>query len=107
MTMRIYGTDEKDYYIKMTYKVLGSIAYEVEYKDIDPENNPKGYKDGQVITTPYVGYYVISYKNKYDKETNELLETTVERESHYSKRNKVIARFPAKEEEKEETQPAE
>ena len=107
MTMRIYGTDEKDYYIKMTYKVMGSTAYETEYKEIDPDNNPKGYKDGQVITTPYVGYYVISYKNKYDKETDELIETKVERESRYSKRDKVIAKLLVKEEEEKPTEPTE
>ena len=107
MTMRIYGTDEKDYYIKMTYKVMSSTPYETVYKDIDPENNPKGYKDGQVITDPYTGYHVISYKNKYSKATDELLETTLERDSRYNKRDKVIARFPAKEEAPEETQPEE
>ena len=101
MTMRIYGTDEKDYYVKMTYQVLGSTPYDVVYKDIDPNNNPKGYKDGQVITDPYTGYHVVTYKNKYSKATNELLSSTLERDFRYSKRDKVIARLIVEEEEPE------
>jgi len=101
MTMRIYGTDEKDYYVKMTYKVLGSTPYETVYQEIDPNDNPKGYKDGQVITDPYTGYHVVTYKNKYSKETNELIESRLERDFTYSVRNKVIAKIVDKDAEAE------
>ena len=93
MTMRIYGTEEKDYYVKMTYSVLKSIPYETVYEEIDPENNPKGYKDGEVIVTPYTGYRVVTYKNKYSKATNELLESRQQRDYTYNFRNKVVVKF--------------
>lgn len=105
MTMRIYGTDEKDYYVKMTYQVLGSTPFETKYEEIDPENNPKNYKDGQEITSPYTGYHVVTYKNKYDKETNELIESRLERNYQYAKRDRVIVKFKTEEKEEEKTEP--
>ena len=106
MTMRIYGTDEKDYYVKMTYAVMGSTPYETKYEEIDPKNNPKGYKDGQEITSPYTGYHVVTYKNKYDKETNELISSTLERNYNYARRDRVIVKFIT-EEDKEENKDTE
>jgi len=106
MTMRIYGTDEKDYYVKMTYAVMGSTPYETKYEEIDPKNNPKGYKDGQEITSPYTGYHVVTYKNKYDKETNELISSTLERNYNYARRDRVIVKFVT-EEDKEENKDTE
>ena len=104
MTMRIYGTDEKDYYVKMTYKVLEKKEYEVVYREIDPNNNPDKYEDGEVIVTPYTGYRVKTFKNRYNKETGKLIETVEERDFTYSHRDKVIAKFIK--EEPEETTPS-
>ena len=99
MTMRIYGTDEKDYYVKMSYKVVSKKDYEVIYKEIDPANNPENYEDGEVLITPYTGYRVLTYKNRYSKETNKLLETVQERDFTYSHRDKVVVKFIGTEEE--------
>lgn len=93
MTMRLYGTDEKDYYVKMTYKILGSKPYKVVYQEVDPNNNPKKYTDGQELVGPYTGYRVATYKNKYDKKTDKLIETTLERDFTYSHRDQVIVKF--------------
>ena len=93
MTMRIYGTDEKDYYVKMSYKVVSKKDYEVVYKEIDPENNPEKYEDGEVIITPYTGYRVKTYKNRYNKENGKLIETVLERDFTYSHRDKVVVKF--------------
>ena len=93
MTMRIYGTDEKDYYVKMTYKVVSKKDYEVVYKEIDPENNPENYEDGEVLITPYTGYRVKTYKNRYSKDTGKLIETVQERDFTYSHRDKVVVKF--------------
>ena len=93
MTMRIYGTDEKDYYVKMTYKVLSTKAFETVYEEIDPSNNPKGYRDEQELVSPYTGFRVVTYKNKYSKATNELIETTQERDVIYKHRDRVVVKF--------------
>lgn len=102
MTMRIYGTDEKDYYVKMTYAVVGSTPYKTVYEEVDPDNNPKGYKDGQELVSPYTGYRVLTYKNKYNKQTDELIETKLERDFTYSHRDRVVVKFITKEAEKED-----
>lgn len=89
----LYGTDEKDYYVEMTHQTLGSTKYQTVFKEIKESNNPQGYKDGQVLVTPYTGYSVKSYKNKYDKETKELISSTLEATSNYSKRDEVIVKI--------------
>ncbi len=92
-TVRIYGTDEKDYYVKMTYKILDSTPYETIYREIPEDDNPKGYKDGQQIVDPYTGYTVVTYKSRYNKATDELIETVREATNRYSKRDRVIAKI--------------
>lgn len=87
----LMGTDEKDYYVKMTYSVLETYDWEVVTKNIQSEANEKAYQDGEVITTPYTGYDVETYKCKYSKETNQLLSTEYEAFSNYDKRDKVVA----------------
>lgn len=103
MTMRIYGTDEKDYYVKMTYAVVSSRAYETVYQEVDPDNNPKGYRDGQELVSPYTGYRVLTYKNRYNKETDELIETKLERDFTYSHRDRVVVKFVTKQTEESTT----
>lgn len=102
MTMRLYGTDTKNYYVKMSYRILGTTAYKTVYEEVDPDNNPKNYKDGQELVSPYTGYRVATYKNRYDKETDELIETKLERDFTYSTRDRVLVKL-VKPGEKEET----
>ena len=89
---KLIGTDDKDYYIEMTNKVIGMDSYETIYEEY-PEDNPERYRDGQVIQTPYTAYWVETYKNKYSKETGELIETVFDRMSAYKKRDKIIAKI--------------
>ena len=89
--VQLIGTDEKDYYIKMDYVVIGSESPETIYQEYEPDNE-KGYKDGDVITTAYTGYTVRTYKEKYDKKTHELISREEDRVSRYKKRDKVIAK---------------
>ena len=91
VTVKLIGTDTKDYYVKFVSERLEVIPYEEEYRDFE-ENNEKGYKDGDVIVTPYTGYVSKSYRVKYDKETDKKIESTLECYDRYASRNKVIAR---------------
>ena len=93
LQVRLLGTDEKDYYIEMTYQTLSSKAYETVYEEVKEKENPKGYKDGQVLVTPYTGYSVKTYKVKFDKATKEKLETNFEAASNYSHRDQVIVKI--------------
>lgn len=92
-TVRIYGTDEKDYFVKMTYKVLDTTPFETVYEEVPEDNNPKGYKDGQQIVDPYTGYTVVTYKNRYDKATGKLIETVQEATNRYNKRDRVVIKI--------------
>lgn len=93
---RLIGTDEKDYYIKMESEVITMRNPTTVYEEIDVDDNPEGYKDGQVISTAYKGYTVQTYKCKYDKETDELIAREEDRLSKYKHRDKVIAKLVKK-----------
>ena len=92
VTVKLVGTDTKDYYVRMTYDVLAYDPYETVYEEMPPDNE-KGYVDGQVITSGYDGYTIRTYRNKYDKETKELISSKVEATSHYNRRDKVICKI--------------
>lgn len=90
--IRLVGTDEKSYYVKMEYEVLGYTNATTVYEEYAP-NNEKGYRDGQVITTAYNGCTVQTYKLKYDKQTNELISREEDQLSKYKKRDKVVVKI--------------
>ena len=92
VTVKLIGTDTKDYYVKMTYEVLSVTNYKTVEMEME-ENNPKGYKDGEEIMSPYTGYKVRTYRCKYSKATNELISSEVEATSNYSVRDRVICKI--------------
>lgn len=87
--IKLIGTDEKDYYIKMEYEIVGSQSPGTTYREYPPDN-AEGYSGGEVIATPYTGYTAKTYKVKYDKETNELISRDFDRTSQYKKRDEII-----------------
>ena len=98
VTIKLIGTDEKDYYVEMEYQVLGSTAPETKEEEVSADS---GHKDGEVKISPYTGYTVQTYKLKYDKETDELISREKEAYSVYAKRDKVV--YKVKEEPTEPT----
>lgn len=92
VTVRLVGTDTKDYYIKMDYTVDWTEPWKTVYKEF-PKNDAEGHKNGEVLVTPYTGYKITTYKNKYDKETDELISRDKEVTSIYSRRDKVICKL--------------
>ncbi len=96
VTVRLVGTDTKDYYVKMTYDVLSTDPYETVYKEMEADNE-NGYKDGDVITSGYTGYKIRTYRCKYSKETDELLSSEVEATSTYDRRDKVVCKIKKEE----------
>ena len=89
--VQILGTDDRDYYVKMTYKITATQEPGTDYEDYAFEND-KGYKDGDVIKEGVTGYTVKTYKRKYDNQTNELLSEDYVATSQYKTVNKVVAR---------------
>lgn len=90
VTIRLHGTDDKDYYVKMEYEVLEELKWEEIIKELPPDNED-GYKDGDYIQKyPFDGYIVDTYKCKYDKETDELISREYESHSEYDKKDQII-----------------
>ncbi|HCP71420.1 MAG TPA: hydrolase, partial [Clostridiales bacterium] len=91
VNVQILGTDEKDYYIEMSYVISETYKPETEYKDFKPDN-PEGYKDGDVIEEGTTGYLVKTYKSKYSKATGALISKDFVANSRYKTVNTVVAR---------------
>lgn len=88
--MKIMGTDQRDYYIKMESVVTGATAPKITYEEHGPDD---GYLDGQVLEEGKTGYYVKTYRCKYDKQTDKLISRDYETLSSYLTKNKVIVKI--------------
>jgi len=95
VTIKLLGTDKRDYYIEMDYEVAGYLKPETEYKDFKYDNE-EGYADGDVIQEGSTGYVVDTYKHKIDKETGEKLGEEYVTRSSYRPHNEIIARVEPK-----------
>lgn len=96
VTISLVGTDTKDYYVKMEYEILSKTSWETEYVEMEADNE-EGYEDGDVITTPYSGYTVKTYRCRYSKADDSLIERVFEAKSVYDNRNKQIAKIKTEE----------
>lgn len=86
----LIGTDEKDYYIKMTYETIDGPHYgETKYEVYAPEND-EGYYDGEVLQSAYTGYTIRTYRCKYSKATDELISSQWEATSEFAKRDALV-----------------
>lgn len=106
VTVRILGTDTKDYYVEMHYKITATDPYQVVYEEYPPDNE-KGYYDGQVLVTPYTGYKVLAYKHKYSKADGSLISSALESTNTYSRRDQVKVKIVESATPPEETAPTE
>lgn len=92
VNVTFYGTDDKSYYVKLESEILEKHDPATIYKTM-PENNEAGYKDGDVIQSAHTGYKAVSYRCKYDKETNKLISKEKEANSSYKKTDKIICKI--------------
>lgn len=92
VTVKILGTETKDYYVEMHYKIVSTEPYETVYEEYPP-NNEKNYHDGQVLVTPYTGYKVLSYKHKYSKADGSLISADLESTNEYKRRDLVVVKI--------------
>lgn len=89
--IKLLGTDEKDYYVKVTSKITDTVKPETIEEVLLESENVEGYRDGEVIQTPYTGYTVKTYKLIYSKETDTLLKEDYIGTTTYKKRDKIVA----------------
>ena len=104
-TISLLGTDTKDYYVKMEYEYVSTKAWQTVEEEY-PEDNDKGYKDGDVISTPYTGYTIQTYKCKYDKATGNLISRTKWTRDVYDHRDKVVVKIKKDETTEPSTEPS-
>lgn len=89
--VKLIGTDEKDYYVKMEAKTVEVLKFDtIEEEYTAAEAKAKGYTHGQVKQQGITGYTVYSYKCKYDKETDKLISRDYEATSNYVKKDKIV-----------------
>lgn len=89
--VKLLGTDEKDYYIKMESKTVEVLKPETIVEEYTAaEAKAKGLKDGEVKQKGITGYTVYSYRCKYDKETDALISRDYEATSNYVKKDEII-----------------
>ena len=106
VTVKILGTDTKDYYVEMHYRITSTDPYETIYEEYPPDNE-KNYHDGQVLISPYTGYKVLAYKHKYSKADGSLISSTLESTNEYSRRDLVVVKIVESATTPEETVPEE
>lgn len=97
VSVRLVGTDEKDYYVKFISETVEWRPAPIRYMEIDEDNNPNGYYDGQVLDSGTVGAVSKSYRNKYDKETGALISSKLENHDGYATRDKIVVKIIKKE----------
>ncbi len=89
--VKLLGTDEKDYYIKMEAKTVEVLKPETIIEEYTAaEAKAKGLKDGEVKQKGITGYTVYSYRCKYDKETDALISRDYEATSNYVKKDEIV-----------------
>jgi len=89
----------------MEYVVTAYYGYETKY-EILPPDNPKGYKDGEYIVSPCSGYDVVTYRCKYDKNTDELISKDYEATSKFVKRDAIICKIQTEDQSTDSSTPS-
>ena len=93
--VKILGTDEKDYFIRMDYTVEDYTRPKTVYEEYE-EGNPEGYEDGDVIREGANGNTVSTYQCRYSKDTGALISRDFEETTTYSARDQVVAKVTPK-----------
>ena len=96
VTVRLVGTDNKDYYVELETDVIHTMKPTTLYQ-VMWEKNPGGYTDGTVLVSPITGYDVVTYRNRYDAETKRLVTEDMVSAVRYQKRNLVVVKIQVKE----------
>ena len=97
VTVKLLGTDERNYYVKFVSETLEWIQPDIRYVEVPEEDNPNGYTDGQVLDSGTVGAISRSFRNKYDKQTGALISSVQENHDRYATSVKVVVKIIPKE----------
>ena len=89
----LWGTEIRDYSVRISYETVHTYLPSILMQTISTEN-PAGFVNGDMILEGIIGYDVITYKTYIpDDTTIEPSEDIEAGQSHYEKRNTVIAQI--------------
>lgn len=90
--IQLLGVDEKEYTVEIATEIVTQNDPLTEYRIMD-ENNVLGHKDGDILQTGITGYTVNTSIKKLNKQTGELLSTSLLETSTYSKRDQIVVKI--------------
>ena len=95
VTVKLLGTDYKDYYVKIKSVTVKTTTYSTVTEEY-PIDNEFGYVDGQVVSAGRNGYVYETYRYKYDKATGQEIagSRVLEAVSTHKKADEIIASVP-------------
>jgi len=88
----LVGSDNKDYTVKISYKVSKTKQPGIVYNTM-LFDNPGGYQNGDILTEGIAGCNVSVYQKKYNKDTGRLTDQVLVSESYYAKRDAVVVQI--------------
>lgn len=100
--IRILGTDQRSYYVKLESRIQNTYVPDTEYEEMEPDNH-NGYQDGDVLQKGRNGFHIKTFMLKYDRQTNELVSRDAIADSRYQAVNEIVVRIT----EEETTEPTE
>jgi vancomycin resistance protein YoaR len=89
VTIRIFGTENKNYDVQLRTETLAQHDPEIIYQVMD-KNNVMGYEDGHVLTAGITGYDIEVYMDRLHKQTGAVISTDLVNTSKYSKRDLTV-----------------
>lgn len=86
VTVNVFGTDNRQYDIKLETEILKQHDPDTIYQVMD-KDNVMGYEDGKVLISGITGYDVEVYKIKLHKQTGDQVSKVLANTSNYNKRD--------------------
>lgn len=90
--IRLVGTESREYQVEIEYLTVATITPGT-LTNLMTFNNPGGYKNGDILVTPLLGYTVEVYRYTYDGTTGQQLSQDLIETITYSARDKVVVKL--------------
>lgn len=89
VTIRIFGTENKNYDVNLRVETLAQYDPETIYQTMD-KNNVMGYEDGHILTSGITGYDIEVHMDRLHKQTGSVISSELVNTSKYSKRDQKV-----------------
>lgn len=89
VTIRLFGEDKRSYTAQIQTEVVEEILPDTIIRVVD-RDNIYDFTEGQIFQSGITGYEVQTSMNKFDKETGQLISSTLVDTSNYGKQDQVV-----------------